>query len=130
MGKDSKKVSKYVFILAIVIAVGLSACGLGSGSFGSLTGNAANGETVYIDVCASCHGPDATGIPSVGNDLVNNEFTDGLSDQEYIDFLIEGRLASDPANIMEEDMPPKGDNPDLTKQDLADVVAYLRTLTE
>lgn len=127
MDKESRAVFRFVYKIVIVFAIGLSACGLGSESS---AGNAANGETIFKSLCAACHGQDATGIPSLGKDLVNSEFTDGLSDQEFVDFIIEGRSTSDPANTTDEEMPPRGGNPDLTEQDLADVVAYLRTLSE
>jgi disulfide bond formation protein DsbB len=42
--------------------------------------------------------------------------------------LKKGRPASDPANTTKVDMPPKGGNPALTDQDLADIVTYVRSL--
>ncbi len=130
---------KLIAILA-VLALALAACGGDSSDNGSTNetqatsggsasaGDAAAGEDIYSGTCAACHGADATGIEGLGADLHGNEFIAGLSDSEAVDFLKEGRPASDPANTAGVDMPPKGGNPSLSDQDLLDVVAYLRTL--
>ncbi|WP_448601203.1 hypothetical protein [Thermoflexus hugenholtzii] len=44
-----------------------------------------------------------------------------------MEFIKKGRPATDPANTTGVDMPPKGGNPALTDQDLADIIAFLRT---
>ncbi len=127
---------KLLAILAIATMV-LAACGGGgdgdasSGTAapgGVLTGDATAGEGVYSSTCASCHGPDATGLEGLGKNLHGNTFIDGLSDEELVSFLEVGRSAGDPANETGVDMPPKGGNPSLSEQDLYDVVAFLRTL--
>ncbi|MEA1904157.1 MAG: cytochrome c [Actinomycetota bacterium] len=128
-------------LLAIMTALVmvLAACGGGdsdngddggsdNGDSSGLVGDAAAGEDVYASTCATCHGPDATGIDGLGKDLHNNAFVDGLNDAELVAFLEEGRSAGDPANETGVDMPPKGGNPSLSDQDLYDVSAYLRTL--
>jgi disulfide bond formation protein DsbB len=89
-------------------------------------GDAANGETVYSSTCVACHGPDAEGIPGLGLPLVDSEFVQSMTDAELIAFIKTGRPASDGTTGVA--MPPKGGNPSLTDQDIADVVAYLRTL--
>jgi disulfide bond formation protein DsbB len=91
-------------------------------------GDAARGAQTFAGTCSACHGPDATGIAGLGKDLTTSEFAMGLSDAELIEFLKVGRPSSDPLNTTGIDMPPKGGNPALTDQDLADIVAYLRTL--
>jgi len=47
-----------------------------------------------------------------------------------VDFLREGRRANHPENTTGIDMPPRGGNPSLTDQDLADITAYLRQIQE
>ena len=64
----------------------------------------------------------------MGMDLRNNAFIAGMSDDEVVQFLIEGRRADHPMNTKGVDMPPRGGNPGLTDEDLRKVVAYLRSL--
>ena len=124
-----------LIVLLGVLALVLAACGGGGdsggdgGSDGSgSAGNAAAGEEHYVATCAACHGQDATGIEGLGKDLHNNAFVAGLSDDELVDFLNEGRLADHPDNETGVAMPPKGGNPALDDDDLLDITAYLRTL--
>ena len=91
-------------------------------------GDPAKGALAFAGTCVSCHGPDAKGLPSLGKDLTTSEFAIGLSDAELIAFIKTGRPTSDALNTTGVDMPPKGGNPALSDQDLADIVAYLRTL--
>lgn len=95
---------------------------------GGGSGEAGDGEELYGSSCASCHGVDAKGLPNLGRDLTNSEFLDGLTDDEAVAFIKEGRPASHPDNQAGVDMPPKGGNPALTDDDLAAIVAYLRSL--
>ncbi len=93
-------------------------------------GDATKGAEVFAGTCVSCHGADAKGLPGLGKDMTTSEFIKGLSDAEFVAFIKTGRPTSDPANTTGVDMPPKGGNPALTDQDLADVVAYIRTLVK
>jgi len=128
-----------LFSLVVVSAVLLAACGGGTSSGGSSTqptkppaisGDAKAGETKYQGTCASCHGLDAKGLPSLGKDLTASTFAKGLSDAELVAFVTKGRPPSDPANTTGVDMPAKGGNPALAEKDLYDIVAYLRTLEQ
>jgi mono/diheme cytochrome c family protein len=86
------------------------------------------GSKAFQSTCATCHGRDANGLPKLGKGLLMNPFVIEKSDEELIAFLKTGRRAGDPLNTTGVDMPPKGGNPALTDQDLASIVAYLRTL--
>ncbi|MEM7349734.1 MAG: cytochrome c [Acidobacteriota bacterium] len=86
------------------------------------------GRAAYDRICAICHGRDAAGVPMLGKGLQNNEFTRQRSDGEMIQFLKEGRPATDPLNTTGIDMPPRGGDSTLSDEDLALIVAYLRTL--
>ncbi len=127
---------KRVIALLAVLVLVLAACGGGgdppddgaTATSPPSAGDVAAGEEIYASTCAACHGADATGIDGLGKDLHNNAFVNGLSDDELVDFLEEGRLADHPDNDTGVAMPPKGGNPSLTDDDLMDVVAYLRTL--
>jgi disulfide bond formation protein DsbB len=130
-------------VAALVLASGLlfAACGGGSEETGSGSdttasdsgggsGASADGKKVYDSTCTSCHGPDAKGLPNLGKDLTTSAFTADMTDEEVVAFIKAGRGADDPANTTGVAMPPKGGNPALTDEDLAAVVAYVRTLEE
>ena len=137
--------------LVLVTAAGAAACGTnskplpvadgtatttggggggGGDGGGGGGGDAAAGETMFTATCAACHGQDAKGLPNLGKDLTASEFTQGLSDADLVAFVKQGRPTSDPANTTGVDMPPKGGNPSLSDDDLASIVAYLRTIEE
>lgn len=117
-------------------AIVLAGCGGGgangvavtAGASGEVPGDAANGRALFDGTCIACHGPGGVGLPNLGKTLIDNEFVQSNSDIEMIGFISEGRPASDPANTTGVDMPPRGGNPSLGDQDLADIVQYLRTL--
>ena len=88
------------------------------------------GRDVYVANCFSCHNPGSTGVAAhnIGKELTDNEFIQDSTDEELIDFVTKGRLATDPANVTGNEMPPRGGNPDLTDDEIAASVAYLREL--
>ncbi len=81
-----------------------------AGAVLTLTGDAVAGAEVFSDYCASCHAADGSG--EFGPSLQGT----GKSDEEIVDFVLNGESA----------MPPLGD--DLTDQEIADVLAHVRTL--
>ncbi len=115
-----------------LVSVFLAACGGGGAASPTAApippGDAGRGKTVFEGTCAACHGPDATGLPGLGKDLTTSEFAKGKSDAELVAFVKVGRPTSDPLNTTGVEMPARGGNAALTDQDLADVVAYMRTL--
>ena len=127
------KYSTIAVIVLVVSALALTACGGGAATQAASAppipaGDATRGKTIFEGTCAACHGQDAKGVPGLGKDLTTSEFAIGKSDADLVAFIKTGRPASDPLNTTGVDMPPKGGNPALTDQDLADVVAYVRTL--
>lgn len=136
------KRSSVRFVQAVLVAILLTACSgpLAAGSsqiilpepedFAALQGVAATGQSLYQSTCAVCHGREARGIAGLGKDLTDSAFIEDMSDAEVIVFLTNGRRSSDPLNETGLEMPPKGGNSALTDQDLADIVAYIRTLSE
>ncbi|WP_376791515.1 c-type cytochrome [Thermoflexus sp.] len=93
----------------------------------ALQGNPEKGKELFAGTCASCHGPDAKGLPGLGKDLTTSVFVKQQTDAQLLEFIKKGRPATDPANTTGVDMPPKGGNPALTDQDLADIIAFIRT---
>ncbi len=91
------------------------------------SGDPAAGESQFA-VCAACHGLDARGIPNLGADLIENEFINSMSAEEFVEFIKTGRPADDPANTTGIAMPPSGGNPNLTDEDMFNILAYLRSL--
>lgn len=102
------------------------ACGRGGGSAGSE--EAAQGLVQFRRTCAVCHGQNAEGMPRLGKNLHNNPFVASQTDDQLVQFLIEGRPATHPDNQRGVDMPPKGGNPALTEADLRQIVVYLRSI--
>ena len=131
--------STFLLILMAFLALFLVACGGGDdgGDSGAAeeaasipAGDVAAGDGKFQATCAACHGPDAKGLPNLGKDMTTSEFILGSSDAELLEFIKVGRSVSDPANTTNVDMPPKGGNPALSDEDLADIIAYMRTLEE
>lgn len=116
-------------VLAVVLSTAVTAV-VACGGGGASKEQVAAGQKVFVGTCATCHGKDANGLPKLGKNLHNNEFVQGKSDQELIDFLKVGRPAADPLNTTHVAMPPRGGNPALTDTDLANVVAFVRSLQQ
>ncbi len=126
--------------LLIVTAMFVMACNAGAArpgapstssdaeKYANLQGDATKGRTAFIGTCAPCHGQEGRGVPGLGKDLTKSDFTKNLSNANFVLFLTKGRPASDPLNATKVDMPPRGGNPALKDQDLADIVAFVRTL--
>ena len=131
-----KKVSRSTtfVLLLLVAALMLAACGGGGGQAApaqkpaAAKGDAAKGKTVFEGTCASCHGPDAKGLPGLGKDLTISEFVAQQTDDQMVKFIKTGRPAADKLNTTGIDMPPKGGNPALTDQDIANVIAFVRSI--
>ncbi len=133
-----KRYAYLSLVVAALAALALSACGGGEAparamtpgaeKFTGLTGDATKGQSNFAATCSACHGLDAKGLPNLGRDLTTSPFVKDLTDAELINFLSIGREPTDPLNTTGVQMPPRGGNPAFTDQDLADVMAYLRTI--
>ena len=86
------------------------------------------GKTTFMMVCAACHNPKATGIKGLGKPLIGSAFFNGHTDAELLKFLQTGRPVTDPLNTTGVIMPARGGRPTLTDTDLANVIAYIRSL--
>lgn len=91
-------------------------------------GDVTSGEELYRSTCLGCHGEGGVGITGLSKPIINSEFVASKTDKELILFFQEGRPADHPLNTTGVAMPPMGINPNLTPQDLADLVAYTRAL--
>ena len=126
---------KKLVILAAILALALAACGGGSSDGGGsdttappsgATGDALAGADIYKSTCTACHGGDLAGIDGLGLPLAPSDFVSSQSEEDLAAFIAKGRSTSDPDSSSGVDMPPKGGNPSLDDQDLADVAAYLK----
>lgn len=86
------------------------------------------GELLATNTCSACHGSSFEGIPGLGPSLHSNPFVQSLTDEALAVLLALGRPASHPDNTTGVDMPPRGGNPSLGNNDLADISAFLWTL--
>ncbi len=67
-------------------------------------------------------------MPNLGKNLITSQFFGSKTDAELIDYVKVGRPISDPLNTTGVPMPPKGGNPALTDQEIADIIAYIHTI--
>lgn len=146
-----RKVS--LFFMVVLVGVLLAACGGGSSDqpaaaaadtqpaaaqpaaqqpaaqpVAAAAGDAKAGEKIFLQTCIACHGQNAEGVKGLGKNLKTSTFIAGLDDTQMVEFLKKGRDTSDKLNTTGVAMPPKGGNPALNDQDLANVVAYLRSI--
>jgi mono/diheme cytochrome c family protein len=91
-------------------------------------GDAVNGAELYSRSCQACHGLDGAGVEGLGKPWVDSDFIETRTDEEMFEFLVVGRPADDPDNTTGIAMSPRGGNPNLTDDDLYDLIAYMRTL--
>jgi len=89
-----------------------------------------HGRAVFATVCAMCHGADGRGVRGLGRDLTHSLFVCERKDTALAAFIKKGRSVSDPLNITKVEMPPRGGRPDMTDEDVAQVVSYLRGLQD
>lgn len=88
----------------------------------------AEGETLFVQTCSACHGPDAKGVPNLGKDLTTSEFVTDNDDDEMFAFVLEGRPSGHELNTTGIDMPPRGGNPALTDAGIRAIIAFMRSI--
>jgi len=113
--------------LLAVLALLVTACG-GSQTAAPSDEEVQAGIEIYNLACVSCHGPEGIGVEGLGKPWVDSEFINSRSNDEMLTFLIEGRASDHPDNTTGISMMPRGGNPNLTDDDLLDLIAYMRTL--
>lgn len=88
------------------------------------------GYELFIASCSACHGRNGEGMEGLGKPLKGSEFVASKSDSELVAFVKTGRPVWDELNTTGLDMPPKGGNPALTDEQIAEIVSYIRTLQQ
>jgi len=119
-------------LLFVVLALTFAACGGSDAesppSTTTSSGEVAAGIEIYAGTCIACHGPNGEGIAGLGKPWVGSQFINSHTDAEMLAFLIEGRPSDHPENTTGIAMMPRGGNPNLTDDDLLNLIAYMRTL--
>lgn len=87
--------------------------------------SAAAGRDLFASACATCHSLSGAGVKGLGRNLIESDFVAAQSDDQLHAFLVVGRPNATPMP-----MPPKGGHADLTDEDLAHLVVYLRGLQD
>lgn len=113
--------------LFLILALSLAACGGGTSQAAAPSAapaaDAVAGEKIFASACASCHGLKGQGVAGLSQDMTQSQLTATKTDQELLEFIQAGGVPGEPPVML-----PKGGLPSLTDQNLADIVAYLRTL--
>ncbi|HEX6385679.1 MAG TPA: cytochrome c [Anaerolineae bacterium] len=125
----------YLFTLICVLALLLVGCGGTAApaeppASPTPSGDPVAGETLFVQSCSACHGPEGEGIEGLGKDMTTSSFIAGMDEQEFLTFVKTGRPIGHPDNTTGVDMPPKGGNPALTDEQLLDIIAYIRTFQQ
>jgi mono/diheme cytochrome c family protein len=88
------------------------------------------GQINYSIFCISCHGPDAKGLPDQGLDLTASQLLHKSTDEELLQFVIQGRPIDHPENTTGVEMPPRAGFPNLEDAQILTIIAYLRSIAE
>lgn len=97
-----------------------------AGTSASTRPNPANGSRIYSATCVACHGSNGKGMLPGMPDLTAANGRLAKSDAILLRNIIQGFQS--PGSPLP--MPARGGNPDLTDQDMANVLAYMRTAFE
>jgi disulfide bond formation protein DsbB/mono/diheme cytochrome c family protein len=84
------------------------------------------GELLFAQACAPCHGPDGAGLATLGNTLVASEFINTNTDADVLAMIRAGREPGAADNASGVAMPASGGRPDLTDAQLNAIILYIR----
>ncbi|MFZ1755373.1 MAG: disulfide oxidoreductase [Caldilineaceae bacterium] len=85
------------------------------------------GKTLYVQACAACHGADGAGIATLGNGFDTSAFMAESDDTAVLAMVRAGREPGAVENTSGVAMPASGGRPDLTDQQLAAIIGYIRS---
>ncbi len=88
------------------------------------------GHDLFVSACSSCHGPNGEGMEGLGKPFTTSAFVQNSTDKELATMIKMGRPIWDAANTTGIDMPPKGGNPALSDDELAEIIQFIRSVGE
>jgi disulfide bond formation protein DsbB len=91
------------------------------------TAAVAQGQQLYLQSCAACHGQNGEGVANLGNSLIASPLVQEGADADILTMIRTGRDVNAPDNQSGLAMPPSGGRPDLSDADLLAIVEFLRT---
>jgi|GEM_PF-614288 len=116
-------------IVNYIKSLGASPSSSGAASASAQAGPAVSNAT-FVASCSACHGASGEGVEGLGKPFKGSEFVRSKSDADLIAFIKTGRPVWDADNTTGVDMPPKGGNPALTDEQIAEIVNFIRTLQQ
>ena len=87
-----------------------------------------NGAALYAQACASCHGAHGVGVEGLGTALADSPHVSGLTEDELVTVIRDGRAADAADSRTGIAMPPSGGQSDLTDEQIGDIVLYIKSL--
>lgn len=87
-----------------------------------------NGAALYAQACAPCHGAHGEGVEGLGTALADSPHVSGLTEEELVKVIREGRAADAADNRTGIAMPPSGGQSDLTDEQIGDIVLFINSL--
>lgn len=88
----------------------------------------ADGQRLYLEVCAACHGQRGEGIAGLSSTaLAESTLLQEGTDAEVLETIRIGRDASAAGNHSGVPMPPSGGRPDLSDDELRAIMSFLRS---
>jgi mono/diheme cytochrome c family protein len=97
-------------------------------SAASIAGDAAVGQKIFSTTCVTCHGPAGGGLPNLAPSLLGSPFIKSSDDATVANTIRLGRALGEPNNKSGKVMPAKGGNPFLTEEQIAHLVAFVRSV--
>lgn len=91
------------------------------------TAMAAEGQRLYLEACAACHGPQGEGVAGLGNTLVASALLQEGTDDAVLALIRAGRTAQAADNHSGVAMPANGGRLDLSDAELLAIVNFLRS---
>lgn len=85
-----------------------------------------DGQQLYLQACAACHGQQGEGVANLGNSLVASTLVQAGADADLLAMIRAGRDVNAADNQSGLAMPPSGGRPDLSDADLLAIVEFLR----
>ena len=122
------KIVKVSLIAAALTGTALTAIAhagpaeMGTPSDKTASGDAVQGEEVYTGTCIACHGKNGKGTVPGAPDFTKKDGVLTKPDSVLLDHITNG-FQSDGALL---EMPAMGGNPDLSEEDISNVLAYIR----